>query len=270
MCIEPKPHSRGEIMSDLEVQSVAGPTPGGSGMSQLQRVTDTFSAPSKTFEDIKRGNKSWWLPWLIMAIVGYLFFAAVATKVGMQTVVDNQMRMMSEKQQEQMAKAPPESREMSAKVSLYITEGVFIAGPVFVLIVAAIVSLVLWGTINFVFGGKATFGDIFAVWFFANLPSIFKTLLGTVVIFVGGTPETFNIKNFAPTNVAAFLPVMETNKAVYSLASSLDIVTIWSLILMGMGIAIVAGVKRSSGYIAVFGWWAIIVLIGVGWAAAFG
>jgi hypothetical protein len=90
------------------------------------------------------------------------------------------------------------------------------------------------------------------------------------VIFVGGTPETFNIKNFAPTNVAAFLPVMETNKAVYSLASSLDIVTIWSLILMGMGIAIVAGVKRSSGYIAVFGWWAIIVLIGVGWAAAFG
>jgi hypothetical protein len=29
-------------------------------------------------------------------------------------------------------------------------------------------------------------------------------------------------------------------------------------------------VKRSSGYIAVFGWWAIIVLLGVGWAAAMG
>jgi len=35
-----------------------------------------------------------------------------------------------------------------------------------------------------------------------------------------------------------------------------------------MGIAIVAGVKRSSGYIAVFGWWALIVLISVGYAAA--
>ena len=102
-------------MSDLEVQPVAEPAP---GLSQLQRVTSIFSAPSKTFEDIKRGNTSWWMPWLIMAIVSYLFFAAVATKVTMQTVVDNQMKLMSEKQQEQMAKAPPEAREMSAKIQL--------------------------------------------------------------------------------------------------------------------------------------------------------
>jgi hypothetical protein len=30
----------------------------------------------------------------------------------------------------------------------------------------------------------------------------------------------------------------------------------------------VAGVKRTSGYIAVFGWWLIFVLVGVGIAAA--
>jgi hypothetical protein len=253
-------------MSDSGIQTVAE-IPAEPGLSQMQRVTSIFSAPSKTFEDIKRGNKSWWLPWVILGIFGYLFFAAVTSKVGMQTVVDNQFRMASEKQQEQMAKAPPEQREMTAKISLYVTEGIFISGPVLLLVIAAIVSLVLWGTINFAFGGKATFGSIFAVWFFANLPAVLKTLLGIVVIFAGGTPETFNIKNYAPTNVAAFLPVMETNKAVYALANSIDIVTIWTLILMGMGIAIVAGVKRSSGYIAVFGWWAIIVLIGVGVAA---
>jgi hypothetical protein len=256
-------------MSDLGVQSVAEPVPAGPGLSEMQRVTSIFSAPSKTFEDIKRGNRSWWMPWVILAIFGYLFFAAVSYKVGMQTVVDNQMRMAGEKQQEQMAKMTPEQRELQSKWSLYITEGVFVAGPVFVLVVAAVVSLVLWGTINFGFGGKASFGSIFAVWFFASLPEVFKTLLGIVVIFAGGTPETFNIKNYAPTNVAAFLPVMETNKAVYALANSLDIVTIWSLVLMGMGIAIVAGVKRSSGYIAVFGWWVIIILISVGFAAAF-
>jgi hypothetical protein len=174
---------------------------------------------------------------------------------------------MSESQQEQMAKAPPEQREMSAKISLYVTEGVFIAGPVFVLLVAAVVSLVLWGTINFVFGGKAKFGTVFAMWFFANLPANLKSLLGALVIFISNTPETFNIKNFAPTNVGAFLPVMETNHAVYALASSLDIVSIWCMVLMSIGLAIVSGVKRSSGYIAVFGWWAIIVLVGVGIAA---
>jgi len=250
-------------MSDLEVQTVAE-IPAGPGLSQVQRVTNIFSAPSKTFEDIKRGNRSWWLPWVILAIFGYLFFAVVVSRVTMQTVVDNQSKLMSESQQERMAQMPADQRAVTAKWTLYITEGVFAAGPVFVLLVAAVVSLVLWGTINFVFGGKASFGAVFAVWFFASLPEVFKTLLGIVAIYAGGTAETFNIKNYAPTNVAAFLPVMETNKAVYALANSIDVVTIWTLILMGMGIAIVAGVKRSSGYIAVFGWWAIVVLIGVG------
>jgi hypothetical protein len=92
--------------------------------------------------------------------------------------------------------------------------------------------------------------------------------LGTIVIFAGTDPETFNIKNFAPTNIGAFLNPLETNKALYALATSLDAVTIWMLVLLGIGTAIVAGVKRSSGYIAVFGWWAIIVLVGVGWALA--
>jgi hypothetical protein len=39
------------------------------------------------------------------------------------------------------------------------------------------------------------------------------------------------------------------------------------MILLGIGVATVAGVKRTSGYIAVFGWWALFLLIGVGWAA---
>jgi hypothetical protein len=256
-------------MSELEVQPVGEPVPAVPGLSQWQRVSNVFAAPSKTFEDIKRGNKSWWVPFLILVVVGYILFVAVYFKIGMQQVVDNQIHM-DPKAEERMAQAPPEQREMTSKISLYVTEGVFIANPLLVLAVVALGSLGLWGTINFVFGGKSKYGSIFSVWMFASLPSIVKTLLGTVVIFAGTAPETFNIKNFAPTNVAAFLPVMETNKAVYALASSLDIVSIWSLILLGMGTAIVAGVKRTSGYIAVFGWWAIFVLIGVGFAAISG
>ncbi len=256
-------------MSDPEVQKTAESTPGGSGLSQWQRVTNTFAAPAKTFEDIKRGNRSWWLPFVILAVAGYIFFAAVAFEVGMQKVVDNQIHL-NPKAEEKMAQAPPEAREMSNKISLYITEGIFIANPVLVLAGIALLSLGLWGTINFVFGGKATYGSIFAVWMFAGLPGIIKPLLGTIVIFAGGEPDTFNIKNYAPTNIGAFLPPLETNKALYTLATSLDAVTIWTLVLLGMGTAIVAGVKRTSGYIAVFGWWAIFVLFSTVVAAAMG
>jgi hypothetical protein len=61
----------------------------------------------------------------------------------------------------------------------------------------------------------------------------------------------------------------DTNPALYSLASSIDLITIWTLVLVGIGTALVAGVKRSSGYIASFGWWAVVVLVGAGLAAAF-
>jgi hypothetical protein len=127
----------------------------------------------------------------------------------------------------------------------------------------ALMSLGLWATINFGFGGKATFGGIFSTWMYASMPSLIKTLLGVVVIYAGAAPESFNLKNFAPTNLGAFLNPLETNKALYSLATSLDVITIWTLVLLSIGTAIVAGKKRSAGYIAVFGWWAIFVLVSV-------
>jgi hypothetical protein len=136
--------------------------------------------------------------------------------------------------------------------------------------VLALGALGLMATINFGFGGRAKFGSIFCVWFYASLPSLIKTLLGIVVIFAGVAPESFNIKNFAPTNIGAFLNPQETNAALYSFATSLDVIQIWSMILLAIGLATVAGVKRGSGYIAVFGWWVIFVLFGVGMAAVMG
>ncbi|MGB6720299.1 MAG: YIP1 family protein [Terracidiphilus sp.] len=253
-------------MSDLEAQPAAQTA---AGLTQWQRVSNTFSAPSKTFEDIKRGNRSWWLPLIIYALFSYIFFAAVSQKIGLQQVVDNQIRLNA-KAQDRLAQLTPEQRATQNRIALVATEIAFLANPALVLIGIAVLSLGLLGTINFVFGGKAKYGDVFAVWFYAGLPGVIKALLGTVVIFAGMAPESFNVKNFAPTNLGAFLDPVDTNKALYSIATSLDAVTIWTMVLLGIGVATVAGVKRSSGYISVFGWWTIFVLIGAGWAVAFG
>lgn len=240
-----------------------------SSLSQWQRISSIFSAPSKTFEDIKRGNRSWWMPLLIASLFAYILFAAITFKVGWAQVAQNTVHQ-NPKTEEQLEQAPPERRDSTLKFMQYSMLGSFAASPLFILAVLGLGSLGLWGTINFGFGGRATFGSIFAVWMYAGLPGIIKSLLGAAVLFAGAAPESFNLANFAPTSVGAFLNPADTSPALYKLASSLDITTIWTLVLLGMGTAIVAGVKRSSGYIAVFGWWAIFVLAGVGWTAAFG
>ncbi len=242
---------------DFSNSAIAVETP---GLSQIQRVTNTFVAPSKTFEDIRDKNRSWWLPFVISIFVSYLFFALVTVKVGWPQVVDNMMNA-DQKTQERLAQAPPEARASAVKMTLMITEGAVYAAPVIAILSALLASLVLWGTINFVFGGKSKFWHVVCVWFFAGLPGTVKLLLGSVMLFVAA-PEAFNLKNFAPTNLGAFLPP-DTNKFLMVIATKVDLVDIWGLIVLSIGLAIVARVSRSSGYIAVFGWWFVLVLLGL-------
>ena len=136
-----------------------------------------MSRSSKTFEDIRRGNKSWWLPLIIGAIFTYIFFFAVVQKIGMQQVVENQIRL-DPKAQERMAEANPQQREMSNKIAVGITEGFFAGGPVVGMIFVAIFSLGLMATINFGFGGRAKFSSIFALFYYAWLPQIVKSIPG--------------------------------------------------------------------------------------------
>ncbi len=232
------------------------------GLTQWQRVAYTFTAPSKTFEDIRRGNRSWWLPLIVLALAGYILFGAVVQKIGIRQTVENQITMNTQAQ-EQMAKATPAQREKGMQFWTVFTEAMFIGGPALQMLNALIFAVVLMGTINFGFGGRAKFGHLFAVVYYAWLPQVVKLLLGTAVIYAGMAPESFNVKNFAPTNPGAFLDTTDTAKWLYALATSLDVVTIWMLVLMSIGVAAVAGVKRSAGYIAVFGWWVIIVFFSV-------
>ena len=154
-------------MSDQEFPSAVGAV-APVWLTQWQRITNTFTAPSKTFEDIKRGNRSWWMPFVIIAVVSYILFAVVVVKIGMQQVVDNQIQLESEGGREDGSRPPPEQREMSHqdlsvhyRGHIHRQSGLH-AGRV------AVLSLGLWGTINFVFGGKANFGSIFAVWMYAE------------------------------------------------------------------------------------------------------
>ncbi len=95
---------KGKTISGIGVPPAAGAAPVATGLSQWQRVADTFTAPSKTFEDIRRGNRSWWLPLIVLALASYILFGAVVQKIGIRQTVENQIRM-DPKAQERMAQA---------------------------------------------------------------------------------------------------------------------------------------------------------------------
>src|SRR6185312_11085559 len=93
---------KGGRMNHVESTSISA-----AGLGQLGRVASTFTAPSRTFEDIRNGHRRWWLPFILISIVSYLLFAAVVQRVGLEQTVQNQFRF-NPRAQEQMAQASPE------------------------------------------------------------------------------------------------------------------------------------------------------------------
>jgi hypothetical protein len=250
-------------MSDIGVQPVAEPAV---GLSQLQRVVNIFTAPSKTFEDIKRGNRSWWLPFLLFVVIGTGLWWLVTTNVTWETVRDNALRM-APKQAERLANLPPDQVQRQMAVTATVQKVIWLIAPVGVLVLDLIAAGILLGTINFVFGGRAKYGSVLAVVWYGGLPGLIKLILGAIGLLAGVSPESFLPSNPAGTNLGYYLSPLDTNMFLWTLATGFDAIVIWSLVLTSIGLAIVAGTKRSSGFIAVFGWWVLGTLFGAGMAA---
>lgn len=248
-------------MSTPAVPPLRGP-----GLSEPERIIDTFIAPSKTFIDIRR-NASWWAPWVLMSIFGLLFSYAITSKIGWDQVMQNEIAK-SPKAMERMDKMPPEQRDnmitMQANISKYIGYGT----PVVLLVVIVIVAAVLMATFNFGMGARVGFGQSMAIVTYSYLPSIVSTILAVITMFAGADPEGFNIKNPVATNPAYFMSPMG-NKFLYGIVSMFDIIAIWMIILMGMGFATNSKLKRGTAIGVIAAWYVVVKLVGAGFAAAF-
>jgi hypothetical protein len=208
-------------------------------LSQIERVVDVLVAPSKTFEDIRRSS-SWWLPFIIVAILSSAFSYTVLNKVGIPTLVDSTVRS-SPMLENQMSNASPEAAaKMRAGIEkqfqfMYIY-------PVLAMLIALIAAGVLLGTANFVFAGRATYGQMLAVWFYGTLPLTFISILTVVAIYAGMSTDGFNIKNAIGTNVGFYLQDGSAPKWLVTLLSSVDVFAIWTAVVLTIGVSTVAGI----------------------------
>ncbi len=230
-------------------------------LSQVERVVDTFIAPSKTFNDILR-DSSWWLPWLLGVLVTLSFGFAIQQKIGWDKTYGNILLQSSQAQQDRLSQLPADQQARQKAIGAAFVKYIFWGTPVLGLLFAAIAAAVLLATLNFGLGGRATFGQIFAVWMYGTLPFVIQGILSIIAIFAGLDADSFNLKNPVGTNIGYFLP-LDSPKWLIALGTSMDVLTIWVLILLTIGCATVGKTKRSTAAVAVWGWWILITLVKV-------
>lgn len=214
------------------------------GLSEAQRLINTFIAPRKTFEDLKR-KPSWWVPWLVGALFSLAFSAVAVQKLDMTDVVRKNIERNSMAQR-QMESVPPEQRDRIIERQAVVTKYFFFVTPVFSIIGGLIIAAVLMGVFNFGFASEVSFGRSLAIVFYSFLPGIVWALLMIVTLFVSSDLSSFDLNNPVATNPGFFMDPMG-NKFLYSLASRLDVISIWIAVLMGVGFSTCSAKKLSPG-----------------------
>jgi hypothetical protein len=235
-------------------------------LSEGQRLADTFFAPSKTFTDLRR-NASWWAPFLITAIVSLLFVYVVDQKVGFRKVVENQLQTQP-KQADRIERMPADQRETAIRQQVAVTRIISYSFFILMLIWYLIVAAVLLATLKFGAGAEVKYKTLLALVFYASLPGLLKSLLSIVSILAGVTGDGFTLQNPVATNPGYFVD-RAAHPVLSSFLTTLDIFTIWVLALTAIGITCITKVKRGTAFAVVFGWFAFLVLVGVGVTAIF-
>jgi hypothetical protein len=233
------------------------------GLSEGERVVDTFLAPSKTFADILR-SASWWLPFVLMVIFTMASGFSIGKKVGWDAVAEQTMTATPAKADRFENMAPDQrsrALSMTAKTMPYFTYGAFVV----ILIFVAVHSLLLWASFNFGLGAKTSFGQVFAVIMYAGLPKLFVALLTVILLFGGVSTDGFDLQNPVGTNVGYFVPT--TMPALKAAGSFIDVFGLWSLALLVLGMSIISKKKIGASAAIVVGWWLVGLLAGTGLAA---
>jgi hypothetical protein len=241
----------------------AAVVPDAKPLSQIERIIDTFVAPSRTFTDILRST-SWWLPFLLAVVVTLFSTVAMDKKIGFDNIAAQSIEQNT-KAQEQMAELSPQERAgrmrmitASMKYSMY---GSFLI----ILIFTAILSLLNWASLNFGLGASTTYGQNFAVCLYASLPRVFLGILNIIFIYAGVNTDNFNLNNPVGSNIGYYLS--SSPMWLRSALSFIDIFGLWSLALMIIGTSIIARKTKAQTAIVVVGWWLVGLILSTAMAA---
>jgi len=202
-------------------------------MTELGRLSGVFFEPGKVFADVSERPR-WIAPILVSILIGLALVYAISTHIGWEQTIRQTFASNP-----RTADLPADQREKmiatgSKVASIIGWVGALLGAPLSVLIIAG----VLTGLFNGLLGTELKFAQTFAVTAYALLVRAILAALMILLVYLK-PPEDFNIQ-VSPFSPAAYMNRLETPKWLMSLAGSLDLFTIWSIILLAIGFSVAA------------------------------
>ena len=217
----------------------------------FQRIIGVLFSPDATFASIAR-RPDWVVPLALIVILSLANGILISSRIDFGAPAREAMAQNKNMTQEQMDRAEKMSVGMG-KVAKFI-------GPVIAIIVLLIVAGALLLTVRLM-GGEGDFKQAFSVTCYAWIPNIIQAIVLTIIVLAKGStainPQT--IPTIVRSN-PAFLVDMKTQPMAFALLSSLDLFTIWVIVLLVIGFAYVGRISKAKAAVAVVSLWAVTIL----------
>jgi hypothetical protein len=246
-------------------ENAAAMEPQPAGMGEFSRIIGVFFEPKKTFADIAQ-RPGWIVPMILVILCVIGVSTAISQRIGWERILRHQMETNSRLQQ-----LTPEQKEQSLTVQMkFAPVGAYAGAIIGVPIVDVIMAAVLLGIAGGIMSGGMRFKQVFAVVCYSGMPAVVSSILTIVVVFLKN-PDDFNMQNPLAFNVGAFMDPNTGSKFVHSLASSIDLFSFWTILLMAIGLKAAAGKKLTfaGALVAVVAPWAVVVLAKAAMAGVF-
>jgi hypothetical protein len=208
-------------------------------MSEAARLAGVFFSPGKTFNDIARRPR-WWIPVILIAILGTVFLNAFTQRVGWESVIRQAIERLPNAQS-MTAEQRQQAITNGARLYQYLGYGGSAVGTLFYVFVVAVLLMFLFDTMMSAGIGLKRMMAIVAYGF---LPLAIQTILSMVVLFLKD-PDEFNLQNPLMFNVGAYLSP-DAPAALRAVGSSIDLFSLWIIVLLAIGVSSAAR-KMSFG-----------------------
>jgi len=231
--------------------------------SSIGRVVGVLTSPTKTFAAI-RERPTWLVALLTLMLVGAGTYLLMSQRMDMAEIVRESV--------EARGQDVPEE-QLETMMDVYDKYGHAISlGSMFAYMALGfpLATLIIWVAVKLV-GAELTYKQMWATFLYSQMPSLVGAVLSLPAIL---SRDEFHFEDVQtgsvlPSNLG-FIAPEETSAGMLSLMSSLDVFTLWSVVLLILGVSTVGRIKMGTSAAAVIACFAIFVLGKAGWAAAFG
>lgn len=227
-------------------------------------MSGVFSEPGDTYTAVKNSTKKnyWLIPILILVVISILCSILVMRDEELvASIKEKQTQAIKERLDEQVKEGnmtreqADQQMEQSEKMFSGGMMMIFgIIGSIFAVVVFFFLkALINWGGLK-IFKGTATYVDNMNVLGLASLITSIQMVVNTVLAVVMGK---------LMMNIGPVLLVSEASvgKNMFTLLANMDIINIWYMIVVGIGLAKVSNLKTSITLTFTFVIWLIWVLL---------